>query len=532
MNKLWALTKIQLKDFTSRYTQQLNIKSKLLNRLMIVLPLFILFPAIEIVRQMYLSFAMIGFPELTMTYMYVATTMILFFMAIPLVVSVFFYSKDLTFIATLPVKEDTVVFSKLASVYVYLVALAAALFGASVGFYALADGLKLAPLLLGLLATLFTPLMPLIFATLVIVPFMTFIGGRKNRNLMVIVGNIVLLAVIIVMQLLFTRISMDPASLQKYLSSSDGLMALIGHRFPPSVWLTKMVLGSVMETVYYILLNLAFVVVLKFTAGHLYKGAMTKYNQQSSSGKKGKIAYKTRSKRLLLIQRHIGIIVHNPTFLLNTVMTIFIPILLFGIYAAMGLMSLETFKDPMFKPFGIYIFAGIISAPSLMGSLSATVITREGKTFWETRVLPVSIKENILTRILSSVIINTFATVILAAASFWILPLTPLEIVLALAFSMAANLAFSTLDIIVNILRPFINWSNPTAAIKNNMNIMIALLFRVVLGGLGYLMVKLLPDVGGAYMVALFTVLMTIVYFVAHALVNGRFRIKFIEMDV
>ncbi len=530
-----ALTKIQLKDFMSRYTQQLNLKNKALGKLVVLLPLLLLLPAIEVVRVLYDSFAAIGYPELTLTYLYVAATMLVFIMGIPLVISVFFYAKDLTLIATLPVKEDTIVFSKLASVYVYLLVISATIFGTSVGFYALADGFKPLALLLGLLGILLTPLMPMIFSTIVILPFMTMVGGRRNRNLMVIFGNILMLVVIIVFQILVTRVQMDPESLQQYLMNSDGLMSLIGRRFPPSVWLTKMVTGSWLHMLYYLLLNAGFVVLLKTTAKYLYKGALLKYNQEnatSSIGKKGKIEYKTRSKRLLLIKRHIGIILHNPTFLLNTVMTMFIPIVLFVIYAAMGLMSLETFKDPMFKPFGIYIFAGIISAPTIMGSLSATVITREGKTFWETRVLPISINENLLTRIMSSVILNCFATFVLAAVTFWIFPLGILDILLAVLFAVSAIICFSTMDIIFNIERPYLNWSNPTAAIKNNLNIMLSLLPRLVIGFGLFMLYKVLPNVGGQFMLAIATVVMIILFVVSYALVFGRYRLKFIEMEV
>jgi len=535
MNKLWALTKIQLKDFMSRYTQQLNIKSKLLSKLMIFVWVIMLIPVYEIVKQLYNTFSMIGMPELTLTYLYVGATMMVFITGIPLVISMFFYSKDLLFIATLPVKEDTIVFSKLASIYVYLVGMSAILFGVAVGFYGLADGIKPLALLLGTLGVLMTPIMPMIFAVVVILPFMTFVGGRRNRNLMVIVGNVLLLAIILVLQIAFTRIQMDPESLQQYLASKDGLIYLIGHRFPPSVWLTKMIMGSGKEFLYYVLLNLSFVVVLKVTAKYLYHGAVLKYNQQGGTGTFGKtvkIEYKTRSKRFLLLKRHIGIIFHNPTFMLNAVMTMFVPILLFGIYTAMGLMSLDTFKDPALKPYLIYIYAGIISAPSIVGSLSATVISREGKTFWETRVLPISTNDNLITRIASTFIINGVATLLLAIACLWIFPLGLLDIAIALLASIVGNLCFSTMDLIINIQRPYLNWSNPTAAVKNNINVMLSFIPRLAFGAVIFGIYNILPEVGSQFIMLLVTLLFLIGFALSYALIFGRYRLKFINMDV
>ncbi|MCD4714028.1 MAG: hypothetical protein K8R73_12155 [Clostridiales bacterium] len=532
MNKLLALTRIQLKDFFSKYTQQLNIKNKFLGKLMIFLPIFILLPVIQIIKQLYDTFLLIGYPELIITYVYVGATMLAFFMAIPLVISIFFYSKDLSLIATLPVKEDTVVFSKLASVYVYLFGMGALLFGTSVGFYAFGDGFNLFYLLMGIVALLLLPVLPMIFATLVIMPFMAVIGGKSNRNLMVIIGNIVLLAVILGIQVVFTRVEMDPASLQKMVSQQDGLISLVGSKFPPSIWLTKMVRGSLLDTIWFLLLNLGFVVTLKLFAKRLYKNALLKYNQQSSTGKKGVIKYTQSSKKMLLIKRHLGIIIHNPTFLLNTVLTLFIPILLFGIYTAMGIMSLETLRNPMLEPFAIFIFIGIIVSPSIVGSLSATAITREGKAFWETRVLPLSAEENISARIQTTVLINGFATAALALATFWILPLGIIDIILALVASAAAIVCFATIDLIINIERPYLNWSNPTAAVKNNLNIMISLISRIVLGGLGYGLFKLVPDLSSRWMLGIFTVLLLVVYFIGRKLVYGPYKQKFIDMNI
>lgn len=533
MNKFIALTKIQLKDFFSRYTQQLNIKSKKLGFLMLLLPILILLPIFQSVTVMYTNFNAIGYPELTLTYLYVAATMLVFFAGIPLIVSVFFYSKDMALLATLPVREDTIVFSKIASIYVYLLGLSTAIFGTTVGIYLWEGGFDVMVLLTGIVGTLLTPIMPMILSILLILPFMTFIGGRKHRNLMVIVGNVVLIVLIIGMQLVFTRIQLDPLSMQKYLADSDGLISLIGHRFPPSIWLTKMIKGSILDTMYYLLLNLGFVVLLRASAKYIYKRAMTKYNMQATqTTKKTKLTYKKFSKRAHLVKRHIGIIVNNPTFLLNTVMTIFVPLLLFGIYTVMGLMSLDTFKEPMLKPFLVYIYAGIISAPTLMGSLSATVISREGKTFWETRVLPISAQENINTRVLSTLVINGGASIILGAISLWILPITFVDFMAAIILCITGTLCFSMMDLIINIQRPFLNWSTPTAAVKNNLNVMLALVPRLIFGIIVFILFKLLPEVGPMYRVLMMSLLFTIGSILSYALLSGRYRVKFIKMDI
>ncbi|MDW7662732.1 MAG: hypothetical protein SCL54_15090, partial [Bacillota bacterium] len=157
---------------------------------------------------------------------------------------------------------------------------------------------------------------------------------------------------------------------------------------------------------------------------------------------------------------------------------------------------------------------------------------REGKAFWETRVLPISAEENISARIQTTILINGFATAALALATFWILPLGIIDIVLALVASAAAIVCFATIDLIINIERPYLNWSNPTAAVKNNLNIMISLISRIVLGGLGYGLFKLVPDLSSRWMLGIFTVLLLVVYVIGRKLVYGPYKQKFIDMNI
>lgn len=532
MNKLIALTRIQLKDFFSKYTQQMNIKNKWLGKLMILLPIVILLPLIQMIKVIYDSFLMIGKPELVITYIYVGGTLMGFFMAIPLIVSIFFYAKDLSLIATLPVKKDTVVFAKLATVYVYLMGMSALIFGPAVYFYAFGEGLMVMRLIMGLLAMLMLPVFPMIFATLLIMPFMGFVGGKSKRNLMIIIGNVLFIVVIIGFQMVVSRAAMEPSNLMSILAQEDGLMHMLGQSFPPSIWLTKMVRGSLINTLWFLLMNLVFVLLLKFSSNRLYSNALIKYNQQSTQTvKNGKANYSQRSKKTLLIKRHLGIIIHNPTFLLNTVMTMFIPVLLFVIYTATGIMDLETLQNPMLEPYALYIFIGIIVSPSIMGSLSATAITREGGAFWETRALPITARDNISARILTTIILNIVATGALAALTFWILPLNPLDIILALLVSLVAIVLLATLDLFINISRPFIHWTNPTAAVKNNMNIMISLASRILLGGAFYLVYLLIGDLSPQLIVGIYGGIMAVLYVISRQIMYGKFTQKFVEME-
>ncbi len=530
MRKLNAMIRIQLKDFFSRYTQQMNIKNPILRRMIVVLPLLILMPMVIMTSTLYKTFSLIGMPELTMTYSYVIATFFAFVTAIPLVISIYFYAKDLGLVATLPVSENTIVFSKLTTIYVYLVAISIGFFGVSVGFYSFMDGFKPLSLLIGIIVTLLLPLMPMILAVLVILPFMSFIGGKKKRNLMVIVGNIVLLVMILTVQMLFTRMEMNPAEMEAFFLNEDSIMALIGHRFPPSVWATKVILGSASSGLAFLSINVAFVGILRIGSKWMYQGALTRYNQVSVSGKKGKIVYQSMSKRQLLVKRHVGIIINNPTFLLNTVLTILLPVLMVGIYMLTGQFDLDMLMHPSLRPYMALIFTGVIATPCLVGALSATAITREGKAFWETRVLPISVEDNLRARIECSMLIYMLGSIILGVLSIILMPLTLWDIIMAIFVCISATVFFSTVDLIINIKRPFLTWSNPTAAVKNNLNIMLALVLRLVIGAAGYGIYALTSQFSQYAFLGILTIMFILLSVIASYLVYGKFKQAFVDI--
>jgi ABC-2 type transport system permease protein len=123
MNKFKSLIFIQFKNFLGKAQSGLNIKNKKLGRL---LQLFILvaiaIPAINFSVFTFKAFEQLNQPELLITSTYISAVMLMFFLGTPIIVSVFFYSKDMRFLSTLPLREDTLIFAKLGTVYMYLLA--------------------------------------------------------------------------------------------------------------------------------------------------------------------------------------------------------------------------------------------------------------------------------------------------------------------------------------------------------------------------------------------------------------------------
>lgn len=531
MNKFIALTKIQIKDFLSKYTQSANVKNKWLSLIIILIPVLLIIPAFQIVKRVNEVFLVINQGELTITYMYIGTVMMMFFACIPFIISVFFYSKDLKFLATLPVKADFIVFSKLAAVYIYLFMIGAFFLGTSIIVYILGTGIDIYVIFTGIMAVFMAPILPMILATLIIIPFMSFVGGSKKRNILAIAGNIMLLTGIIFIQLLIAKMEMSPETLNQMLLQEDGILRLIGRSFPPSIWLTKMITGSLIDAALFILLNAGFFYLLKIIARHVYMKGLLAFNEEGSGIKsRGRIYYKKRSKGLQLIKRHIGIILGTPVFLLNSVLIMFLPIIMFFMLSFTGELSNEILSSPYFSSYIVYIYAGIITTPAIVGSLSATVISREGKSFWETRVMPISGKDNIRYRVYSTLIITFFASILLGITAGVYLNINIETALNAFVFCIAATLFLSTVDIFINIERPSLNWLSPTAAVKNNLNVILSLVIRAIVIGGFYLLYRGISD-KLSNVILFFSFILFILYIISSYILYKFYPKKFEEIN-
>ena len=492
MNKFIALTRIQVKDFIGRTSEGLGVKNVILGRLLILLTVaLIALPNISLSALIYKAVESIGQGHLLITTAYINSILLSFFFGIPFIVSVFFFSRDARFLAALPVREDTLVLAKMATVYLYLVLISAIVMAPGLVVYLLNTGISTYALLMTILILLMAPLLPMLVVAILLLPLANIFSSSRQRRNLILVFNILMLFTIIAIQLFTGKLMEDPARIQEVLVSG-GLLEVIGMRFPPSIWVTRILLGSYKDLFLFLALNLVLFLILKSLASLFFRKALLSYSEDTASSR-GEIYYKERSLAYHLLRRNILIIVREPMFLLNTVLSMLAPILIVVIMLFTGEFSLALLQSPQLEPYLLLIFSGLLISPAVICNISATAITREGQAFWETRALPIRAKDNIRYRVLTTIIFCLAGSFILLLITLFILPLNLKTVLIAGVFCLTVTLFLSNIDILIDIYRPILNWTNPTAAVKNNLNVTISLLIRAVIGIIVYLVYKIVP---------------------------------------
>ncbi len=533
MKKFKSLVLLQLKDFINNAKSGLNVKNnKLITLLQFVLIAAIFAPAVYFSVVTFDAFVQINQPELVITSMYVNSIILMFFFGLPIIVSVFFFSKNTRFLISLPIEEDKIIFAKLSTVYMFLLAISAAFVLPSIVVYAVNTSITISIILGGLIAFILAPLLPLLISSLLVLMFNKVVRKNKYKNILTMVGNLLLIVAIIVIQMIVSRNAANPVLIQKAFLNNESLIGIIGVSFPPSIWMTKMILGSIIDAFYFIGINVLFIFTLQLMAKYFFKKSLLSLNEAHNSS--GKIYYSPHSKGWQLLMRHNLIIVKEPTFLLNALLTMIVPIILYIVMTFSGSLSLDILNSEQLSSFMVLIYSGILIMPVIVSNISSTTITREGKAFWQTKVLPISEKMNIKYRIVTSLIINFLGSFIVGFVGLFILDLNIKMIIIGIYFAVTTTLFLSTVDFIINIYRPLLNWSHPTAAVKNNLNVTFALGIRFAVAIIIFGLYKIKPNMFSNYDLILIIVgsIFLVLYIITRYILYNYYTEKFSKISL
>ena len=180
------------------------------------------------------------------------------------VLSKLFMAKDNEFLATLPVSQGTVFSVKFTHAYLGQLLLSAFFILPPCVIY----GLKAydpAAYPLGLLMVLAAPVIPMFVSTLLAMLVMRLAAKMKNRDTMVMIMSLVLVAAVIVLQSSFYSFMPDELPenfFSDLLSSNVSALERICAAFPPAGWMGSVITASGAERFYALLLLAAVIILL------------------------------------------------------------------------------------------------------------------------------------------------------------------------------------------------------------------------------------------------------------------------------
>ncbi len=478
-------------------------------------------------NQVYTLLAPAGEQAAVLTMAVVGGQSIVLLFGLYYLLSAFYYAGDLPLLLPLPLRPRDIVGAKLALVlageYLTVSALVVPIF--LVYGVRGAGGWWYWPLALAVFLVL--PVLPLAVSAVIIFPLMRFTAGSKNRELFRVVGSLLAVAVYLAVRFSVLSPREAPGRVGPWLRIGHTLSGLSWAAFLPQAWAADALAATApVRALAYFLLFAAvsvflLVLALVLAGKWFFRGAAGGYGAGLGRGGREKIlgrgVFGSRSPLAALVFKETRVFFRTPVFVMNGLISTFIfPVMYFIGSRNRG----WGYAGPGAWFTTVLVAAGVIVFAAGFGPVSATAVSREGKMLWVSKHLPLSGREQMTAKLVLALLFPLAAAVVVALALVLAAGAPVRDAFQALLLGLAGAWPAAQAGLIIDLLHPNLDWSDPQRAIKG-FNGLLALVATVVLlgaaaAGAGLLAVLGVGAVGLLAFLFLFFLLSGLVLF--HAL--------------
>ncbi len=454
--------------------------------------------------QLYKGGLIINAPQVVLTMATVVSGIIVLIFGIFYILSTVFLAKDTELLASLPIPQGGVFLSKFILVLLGEYPFAFFLMIPPVIIYGIGQNMGVIYYILAIICTLFIPLVPLVISAFFSLFLMNIVSRSRHRDLITIIGSIILLVGLFLGQNYL--ISQMPGNEQEFLAeifkSSNLIVEFIGRAFPPAIWITKILTGTLAET----LINLAYLLIISlgafglvyFIASFIYQRGATAQFETGASYGKAKLSYKSSSQVLTIFKIEWLILLRTPIYALNSLVMVFMAPMLMMLPMFGGNFANDPDVQFMYQliekgestPLLPMIVAGLITLFVLINPAVSSTFSREGKNFWILKNIPVRPEIQVYGKLLTGYSISFIAAVLSALMAMLSFRIPLVSTIMVVILSSTALIPISAVGIYIDLMRPKLVWNNPQEAIKQNFNVVIAMLLGFILvtvfGVVGY----------------------------------------------
>jgi ABC-2 type transport system permease protein len=464
-----------------------------------VVPIALLGAAVGVVGftallyQSYVGMAMIGvatgYPDLPMYVATLAVWVLVFFLGIPIAVSVLYFSRDTHLLAALPVRPAAIVTVNTAVLYLYALPVAAFLFTpALVAGWDTMTAVGSSPAALVVAASLTIvalPVVPLALSVLAVTAVTRLVNLSRYRTNLEALGMVLVLVVLVGFQVAFSQSLVDGGSAAAHtpeylasfvvaLRSAVGPAGWFALAFLPGGWLSLLLA----ITVSLLAGVLAVAAVQSGYLRHIANQTVTRTHRRR--GAPGAIPNQRRPVASL-VMREVKLLTSNSTFLFESAGELLVfPLLLVIVRLSMPADALASLIPLLSGANLLPVVTAALVLLAGINTVSSAALSREGRTFDLSLSLPLSGSTQISAKILTYLmlfgagfLVNAFLAVWILAAPWWY---GPVIILCGLPFLWLIGVT----TIVADIRRPRLHWNHPQQAVKQNLNVLIGMGIAIV----------------------------------------------------
>lgn len=486
-------------------------------------------------NTLYDGFRQLGQQSYFLLMGFLGSQILVFIFGLLYVMSKYYFSNDLSHLVPLPIKPSYILSSKFITLMVSEYLTSMPLYLPFVFIYGIRGNEGILYWIIAFILGVFLPVLPLVLSSIVIMIFMKYtnIKGKKDQLRLI-------LGLIFIVVMIYIQVKIQQTAQKSLLQGEDFFFNLardsnllvrkLGVAFPPGMW-GAMALANYGKLVgftnlltFTISAVIGFVIMILLSEKLFFDGLIGNIEVSASKGrgKKKDLEKESRVTRpyLAIAMKEVKMLFKTPIYLMNSVGGVVIMPIIFLIMIITGDESMGPLKELLQGNIHILTLAsiGLIAFQGMMNSIGTTTFSREGKNFWIQRTLPIRVEDQIIGRVLASLIVQLLGIIILIACILFIVRVDIISILLIIILGLLGSIPMTQLGMGIDILRPMLSWSNPQQAMKQNLNVLIGMGVSVVYGGLIVLLVmNLLKSINISLIyliVTLILVVSTVVFYV------------------
>jgi ABC-2 type transport system permease protein len=414
--------------------------------------------------------------------------------------STLYDSRDLKTLKALPIRPWQIMASKV--LIAYFTELLGVLVIAGPFFVTLGTHLKSAsywvPAVLNLLLI---PAIPVAISVLVISILMKFTAHSPKRDWFRVLSGVVVFAFIMVFNYLNVNMTQyGPERFVQLLMENNGLVSAVGRFYPVLRWrawaLTGGTLGQqILGFLLYTGVSVgALVLVIWFSQRWFFEGmtegtvSVGKKERVSKEARKGELVWPSPKGTFgaLFLKEH-RLLVRNPTYLMTAFMNLMLlPLMFIFVYmggGGEGFTALRAVVTPEILDIALLILVAVHAAITGMNQISSTAVSREGQTFWISKVMPVSPGIQVKAKLLYSVAFSCVQLVILVVSAVLLLELDVYRLLILSFLGLLVSVPVNAICLLYDLSFPKLEWTDPQQAMKGNFGTMVSWMFSLLYVG-------------------------------------------------
>lgn len=469
----------------------------------------------------------IGFLDLLLMMGGLVSVMMVFFTSVYKAQGTLFTSRDYDMLMSLPIKNSVILTSKLINLLLFnWIFTAFVLIPTGVIYFMRADGLTWTYFLILGLSVIFMPLIPVIVASIFAVIISYFSSKFKHKNLVTIVGTVVLMLLIMLGSFNMQSI------MESLMANSSSIMDGIGKMYPPIVFFTNALKdGSLIEFIKFIAISVVPFIIFVLVFSKIFGKINARLGENYKKANYKMESLKASSIAKALLQKEIKRYLSTPIYVLNTgigmilivaasIATLFIDGQTLAMYMEMPYVDeLMPLNALMVLAFGIGLSCTTTSSISL-----------EGKNLWIMKSLPIRAKDIFRGKILLNLVI-TMPLAIIANIIFFIgLKFSVISLLWNSAISIIFCLVTAVIGLVINLYLPKLEWASPTVVVKQSAAVMIEMLFAFASIGLPIGAFLLFKVTNITVFLVILLIVFIILLIIAYSILNTKGVEKFSQL--